>query len=245
MIIRIIDDNELLDTSVLSEIEEKLHVMASVVNDMSFTHSLPMKALEDAFAVLSFVLFFMYITFHKDYEQKQVQKVIIQERETKDKLQKVLREEKKESDNEQIKKILIALVLVLGLFLVACGETECPECKECPEPQCNVSEVCQGLIDPATCPETECPSFDTDKECQEAGWTKECPEVVCPECPEGITAPESVEFYSEDIAVGAEVKFETEISPAKAYAGLVWFTSDPSIATVAEDGTIETIQPYY
>ena len=144
---------------------------------------------------------------------------------------------------KQIKKILIALVLVLGLFLVACGETECPECKECPEPQCNVSEVCQGLIDPATCPETECPSFDTDKECQEAGWTKECPEVVCPECPEGITAPESVEFYSEDIAVGAEVKFETEISPAKAYAGLVWFTSDPSIATVAEDGTITGVKP--
>ncbi|MCQ2482422.1 MAG: GTPase Era [Clostridia bacterium] len=55
MIIRIIDDNELLDTSVLSEIEEKLHMMASVVNDMSFTHCLPMKALEDAFAVLSLV----------------------------------------------------------------------------------------------------------------------------------------------------------------------------------------------
>lgn len=150
---------------------------------------------------------------------------------------------------KQIKKILVAFILVLAIFLVACEAQDCPEPEKCPE--CNAEEVCEGLIDPSTCPaqecekcpepeqcpEVTCPEFDTAKECKEAGY------ITPGECAAGITAPESIEFYSEDITVGGTVKFEVEISPAKAYDGLVWLTSDPSIATVAEDGTITGIKP--
>lgn len=146
---------------------------------------------------------------------------------------------------KQIKKFLVALILVLAVFLVACenGTTECPEC---PEPTCNKEEVCDGLIDPSTCPETECPTCPEVPECPDFDPTKECPAagyITHGECVEGITAPESVEFYSEDIIVAGTAKFEVEITPEKAYQGLVWSTSDPSIATVAEDGTITGVKP--
>ena len=142
---------------------------------------------------------------------------------------------------KQIKKLFIALVLVFALFLVACEE--CPECQECPAPeQC---EDCTGKIDPSECPTTTCPEFDANKECPEAGYiTKdecpECPEVVCPE---GYKAPTEVVFYSDDIVVGKDVKFEVEITPADAYQGLVWSTSNPAIATVDEEGNITGVRP--
>lgn len=138
---------------------------------------------------------------------------------------------------KQIKKLFIALVLVFSLCLVACGE-ECEECEDCPT----------GLIKPEECPENgyikkedcpageECPSFDVNKECSAAGWTKECEES-------GIIAPTSVEFYTEDVKVGESAEFEVEIAPASAYKGLVWSSSDPSIATVDADGKVTGVRP--
>jgi len=153
---------------------------------------------------------------------------------------------------KQIKKILVAFILVLAVFLVAC-EGNGEECPTCPEPtECNKAEVCEGLIDPSTCPSNEqCPTCETCPTCPETTCPEVDPAKVCKEngyiqpseCVAGITAPESVEFYSEDITVGGTTKFEVEISPAGAYQGLVWLTSDPSIATVAEDGTITGIKP--
>ena len=116
---------------------------------------------------------------------------------------------------KQIKKLFIALLLVFALFLVACEE--CPECPEAPECEKVECEDCTGKIDPSECPTTE--------------------------CPEGFTAPEEVVFYSDDIVVGKDVKFEVEITPADAYQGLVWSTSNPEIATVDEEGNITGVRP--
>ena len=145
---------------------------------------------------------------------------------------------------KQIKKLFIALVLVFALFLVACEE--CPECKECPTcPTCeefNPEVECpeNGYITKEECPAPEeCPEFNAGVECPENGYIK--PEE-CPEC-EGYTAPTEVVFYSDDIVVGKDVKFEVEITPADAYQGLVWSTSNPEIATVDEEGNITGVRP--
>lgn len=136
---------------------------------------------------------------------------------------------------KQIKKLFIALVLVFSLCLVACGE--CPECEELPD----------GLINPDDCPDhgyitkdecptcAECPEFNTDKECADAGWVKECEE--------GFTAPTKVEMFVNDLSVGESAKFETEVTPANAYTGLYWSTSDPSIATVDNEGNVTGVKP--
>lgn len=144
---------------------------------------------------------------------------------------------------KQIKKLFIALVLVFALFLVACEE--CPECEECPtcptceefKPEVECPE--NGYITEEECPKEECPEFNAGEECPENGYIK--PEE-CPEC-EGYTAPTEVIFYSDDIVVGKDVKFEVEITPADAYQGLVWSTSNPEIATVDEEGNITGVRP--
>lgn len=137
---------------------------------------------------------------------------------------------------KQIKKLFIALVLVFSLCLVACGE-ECEECPECPTGLIKPEECpANGYIKPEDCPTTECPKFDVEKECAAAGWTKEC-EVS------GFKAPTEVEFYGEDVEVGKSVKFEVEVSPADAYKGLIWTSSDPSIATVDAEGNITGVRP--
>lgn len=137
---------------------------------------------------------------------------------------------------KQIKKLFIALVLVFSLCLVACGE-ECEECPECPTGLIKPEECpANGYIKPEECPTTECPKFDVEKECAAAGWTKEC-EVS------GFKAPTEVEFYGEDVEVGQSVKFEVEVSPADAYKGLIWTSSDPSIATVDAEGNITGVRP--
>lgn len=133
---------------------------------------------------------------------------------------------------KQIKKLFIALVLVFSLCLVACGE-ECPECEVC-EKCPDISD----LIHPDECPKTE---FNANTECPANGYIKpeDCPTSTI----EGYKAPTSVEFYSEEIKVGESVKFELEVSPADAYQGLVWSSSDPSIATVDAEGNITGVRP--
>ena len=143
---------------------------------------------------------------------------------------------------KQIKKLFIALVLVFTLCLVACGDPECPECPSCPEGLINPADCPEhGYIKPEECPEQkecpECPAFDANKECPANGYIK--PE----ECPEGIKAPTAIEFYSEDVELGKSVKFEVEVTPSDAYNGVVWSTSDPSIATVDAEGNITGIRP--
>lgn len=139
---------------------------------------------------------------------------------------------------KQIKKLFIALVLVFSLCLVACGK-ECPECPECPTCPSGLikPEECpdNGYIKPENCP--ACPEFDANKECPANGYIK--PE----ECPEGIKAPTAIEFYSEDVALGESVKFEVEVTPADAYKGIIWSTSDPTIATVDAEGNITGVRP--
>lgn len=139
---------------------------------------------------------------------------------------------------KQIKKLFIALVLVFSLCLVACGK-ECPECPECPTCPSGLikPEECpdNGYIKPENCP--ACPDFDANKECPANGYIK--PE----ECPEGIKAPTAIEFYSEDVALGESVKFEVEVTPADAYKGIIWSTSDPTIATVDAEGNITGVRP--
>lgn len=137
---------------------------------------------------------------------------------------------------KQIKKLLIALVLVFALFLVACEE-----CPTCPEPEeCPTCEDCTGKIDPEQCPETPCPEVNAGELCPDNGYIK--PEE-CPEAPAGLIAPTEVTFYSEDVEVGKGVKFEVELTPADAVATLLWASSDPSIATVDAEGNITGVRP--
>ncbi|MBP6904287.1 MAG: Ig-like domain-containing protein, partial [Bacilli bacterium] len=147
---------------------------------------------------------------------------------------------------KNVKKWAIALVLVFGLFLLVGCTTECPECKDPTESQCNELFPCEEPADPtkAECealyPSEKCPTCEV---CEECPACPECPEI--PECKQDFVAPTSIILFGDDVKVGETFNLagEMEVAPATAAKLFTWASSDPSIATVDADGVVTGVRP--
>ncbi len=147
---------------------------------------------------------------------------------------------------KNIRRWAIALVLVFGLFLLAGCTTECPECEDPTESECNELFPCEEPADPtqAECealyPAEECPE---PEECEECPEPEECPEV--PECKQDFVAPTSIILFGDDVKVSETFNLaaEMEVAPATAAKLFTWSSSDPSIATVDADGVVTGVRP--
>ena len=147
---------------------------------------------------------------------------------------------------KNVKKWAIALVLVFGLFLLVGCTTECPECKDPTESQCNELFPCEEPADPT---KAECEALYPSEKCPTCEVCEECP--ACPECPEipacvqDFVAPTSIILFGDDVKVGETFNLagEMEVAPATAAKLFTWASSDPSIATVDADGVVTGVRP--
>ncbi|MDD3171699.1 MAG: Ig-like domain-containing protein, partial [Bacilli bacterium] len=142
---------------------------------------------------------------------------------------------------KNVRKWAIALVLVFGLFLLAGCTTECPECDDPTESECNELFPCPEQTDPT---EAECEELYPTVPCEECEECPECPEI--PECPaQNFVAPTSVILFGDDVKVGETLNLATEmeVAPATATKLFTWATSDPSIATVDANGVVTGVRP--
>lgn len=167
---------------------------------------------------------------------------------------------------KNVKKLfLVAILALVSVLAFACGE-ECPECPECPEinnetckdfcETCNNAseDTCKDFCE--TCPEINedtCKDFintcgpEANKEnCK--GYCDTCPEINEESCEEFFpyVAPTAFILLEDFVVVGETVAIlaeEFEPVADNVYTGLIWTSSDESIATVDSEGVVTGIKP--